>query len=115
VDKSQQRRQTQAFAQAQAAANQRALQLPDVVAMANSGVSEGIIIGQIRSTGTIYNLSGNDIVYLRNNNVSDAVISEMQSTAYRPQRVYSSAPPVVVVDTPPPAVGVGVVYRSRGW
>jgi osmotically inducible lipoprotein OsmB len=115
VDKSQQRRAGQAYAQAQAAANQRALQLPDVVAMVNSGVSEGVVIGQIRSTGTVYNLSANDILYLRSNNVSDGIISEMQATAYRPQRVYTTAPPVVLYDPPPPPVGVGVVVTNRRW
>jgi uncharacterized protein YcfJ len=115
VDKSQQRKATQAYAQAQAAANQRALQLPDVVAMANSGVSDGLIIGQIRSTGTVYNLSANDILYLRGNHVSESVIAEMQATGYRPQRVYTTAPPVVVYDPPPPPVGVGVVVTNRRW
>jgi len=112
IDERKARQNSQAVAQAQAAANQRALQLPEVVNLTASGASDPIIINQIRSTGTVYNLSANDILYLRSNRVSDVVISEMQATAYRPQRVYTSAPPVVVYDPPPP-VGVGVVYRSR--
>jgi hypothetical protein len=114
VDERQAQKRAQAAAQAQAVANQRALQLPDIVNLTASGTNEQIIINQIRSTGTVYNLSANDIMYLRTNRVSDGVIAEMQATAYRPQRVYMSAPPppVVVYDTPP-AVGVGVVYRSR--
>jgi uncharacterized protein YcfJ len=116
VDEKQAQRRQQAAVQAQAVANQRALQLPDVVNMVRAGNSDAIVIGQIRSTGTVYNLSPYDINYLHQNGVSDLVIAEMQATATRlPQRVYTTAPPVVVVDQPPPAVGVGVVYRTRGW
>jgi hypothetical protein len=113
VDERQARRHEQVAVQAQAAANQRALQLPDIVNLTASGASDQIIINQIRSTGTVYNLSANDIMYLRSSRVSDPVIAEMQSTAYRPQRVYTTSPPPVVVYDPPPAVGVGVVYHSR--
>jgi hypothetical protein len=114
VDQKQAQNRAQAAAQAQAVANQRALQLPDIVNMAATGTSDAIIINQIRSTGTVYNLSANDILYLRQNHISDVVISEMQATAYRTQRVYAPAPPpVVIVDQPPPPVGVGVVFHSR--
>jgi uncharacterized protein YcfJ len=113
VDERQSQKRAQAAAQAQAVANQRALQLPEIVNLTASGTSEAIIINQIRTTGTVYNLSVNDINYLRSNHVGDSVIAEMQATAYRPQRVYTTAPPPVVVYDTPPAVGVGVVYHSR--
>jgi Glycine zipper len=104
------RKEQAAVAQAQA---QRAPRLEDIAYMAQSHISDGVIINQIRTTGAVYNLTATDIGWLKSQGVSDEVVSEMQATAVRyPRRVY-------VVDPPPPpvAVGVGVGFtsRSRGW
>ena len=101
VDKSE--RQTQA---AVAAANARALQLPDVAQMSQQHISDDVIIGQIRSTGTTYCLQPADIYWLKQNGVSDVVVREMQATACRyPRRVYVEPPP-----PPPVSVGLGYTY-----
>jgi hypothetical protein len=98
--------------QAQIAA-QGQIGMTDVVQMTQSHVSDDIIINQIRTTGTVFRLSGNDITWLKQNGVSDAVVYEMQATATRyPRRVYTAAPvyePVYVYDPPPVSVGVGFV------
>jgi hypothetical protein len=96
------------------------LGLTDVVQMSHQHISDEIIIVQIRTTGSIYHLSPQDIVWLKQNGVSDPVICEMQATATRaPRRVYTAAPvypatvyqPVYVVPgPPPPRVGFGVGY-----
>src|SRR5262245_12717133 len=85
-----------------------ALGLTDIVQMAYQHIDDGIIISQIRTTGSVYHLSAQDIVWLKQNGVSDPVIQEMQATAYRtPRRVYTATPVYVVPEPPPPAVRVG--------
>jgi osmotically inducible lipoprotein OsmB len=97
-----------------AAQAQSQLGLNDVVQMAQSHVSDEIIINQIRTRGTVFHLSAQDTIWLKQNGVSDRVLAEMQATAtrYVPGRVYSAAP-VYVVD-PPPVVGVGIGYTHYG-
>lgn len=128
--------------QAEANANQAAaasqMQLGDVVQMANSQppVGDEVIINQIRSTGSAFQLSTADITYLKQNNVSDRVINEMICArprvgivGPRPKTVVirEPVPPVVVYERPwgcwhprpvyvvppppPPAVAVGFQFR----
>src|SRR5262245_33317604 len=66
ADKSEERVQAAA-----AAAQARALQLTDVATMAQQHISDDLIIGQIHSTGTVYNLQPADINWLKQNGVSD--------------------------------------------
>ena len=59
----------------------RALGLQDVVTLTQSGTSDDIIINQIRTSGTVYHLRGDEIVWLKQNGVHDPVIEAMQATA----------------------------------
>ena len=94
------------------------LSLQEIAQMAQQGISDPVIIGQIRSTRSVYNLNPNDIAWLKSQNVSDGVVMEMQATASRVvpagSRVYARpyyGPDVVYVDPyPPPPVGVGFSY-----
>ncbi|HLW68910.1 MAG TPA: YMGG-like glycine zipper-containing protein [Gemmataceae bacterium] len=96
-----------------AARTARALSPEEIVKMSKEGVSDNLIINQIRTSGTRYNLNADWIVWLQQNGVSQAVITEMQNTAaYRRPRYYYDEPVVVVGPPPPPAVGVAVV---GGW
>lgn len=100
------------------AAQARALALTDVVSMTQQHVSDAVIVTQIRSTGTVFHLSGAEVTWLKQNGVSDPVLMEMQATAVRyPRRVYTAAPvyaePVYVVEPPPPPVAFGVGVRIR--
>jgi hypothetical protein len=96
------------------------LGMVDIVQMAQSHVSDDLIISDIRSTGSVFHLSAQDTIWLKQNGVSDRVVQEMMATAYRyPRRVYTAAPayaqPVYVVEQPPPvSVGVGFGYASCG-
>ena len=81
---------------------------------------DDIIINKVRTSPTVYNLTADQITWLRQYRVSDGVIREMQQTAMRvPQRVYVEGPVyqpggVVVVEEPPPvAVGIGFGYHRR--
>jgi outer membrane lipoprotein SlyB len=94
--------------------------LEDVVKLTQAGTGDAIIIDQVRSSGTVFHLTGDQILYLKQYGVHDPVIQELQMTAYR-----TPAPPVVVVreprpqrvivveeGPPPPVVGVGLEFRG---
>lgn len=87
----------------------RQMSLADIVQMAQQGQSDVVIIGQINTTGSIYQLTSDDVNYLHQQRVSDAVINHMQSRRY----VVVQPRPVVVYERPyyppPPSYGVGVV------
>jgi hypothetical protein len=113
VDKSEEN----AAAAAAANAARGSLGITDIASMTQAHVSDDVIISQIRSSGQVFRLSSNDIVWLKQSGVSDAVIQELQATAYR-RHVYTAAPvyaePVYVVEPPPPvAVGIGFGYGRR--
>jgi hypothetical protein len=94
----------------------RAPSLEDVVKMTQNAVPPNQIIDQIRSSNVVYRLNSDQVIWLNQQGVNQAVISEMQATAYRaPGRVYYTAAPVIVeqpVYAPPPvAVGLGFGFR----
>jgi outer membrane lipoprotein SlyB len=96
--------------EARAAAIAQAQQRPpltvmDVVKMAQQHISDDIIINDIRQTGSVYNLTADDIIWLKGQGVSDVVVNEM--LARRPGVVYVPARPVYVAEPAPVAVGVG--------
>ena len=79
-----------------------------------------VIIGQIRTSNSVYYPRTEDVLYLQNNGVREPVIREVQATAYRarPARYVYTPAPVYVVEPapPPPAVGFGVTYvGGRRW
>jgi hypothetical protein len=105
MDQDQKKAEANAAA-AQAAASARALSLPDIVQLSATGTSDTIIINQIRSSRAVYNLTGQDIVYLKNNGVREPVIYELQATAGRPVRQVYAPQPVAVIEQPAPVVYV---------
>jgi len=114
IEQSEHRAVAQATAVQQQQQAARQLGLTDIVQMVQGRVSDPVIISQIRTTGSLYNLSATDIQWLKDSGVSDAVIVEMQQTATRPRQVVYGRPrPVYVVEepvyvAPAPVVGVGV-------
>lgn len=81
VDRQEKRDQqyVQAAATAQAQAQQQRLGMADVIHMAQQGHDDQVIINQIRTTGSSFQLAASDLDYLKNNGVSDRVIAEMQA------------------------------------
>ena len=104
--------------EAAAAQARQQIGLTDIVQMTQQHVSDPVIISQIRSSHSVYQLSAQDTIWLKQNGVSDGVITEMMATAHYPRRVYSATPvyaePVYVVEPPPPPVGIGVGVGFRG-
>ena len=56
------------------------LSVADVKALAGAGISDNVIISQIRNSHTVYHLSAADIIDLRNAGVSNPVIDFMINT-----------------------------------
>ena len=113
VDANKEKKAQQA-AEAQVAA--RAPSLEDVVRLTQGNVPDGQIIDQIRTSGGIYHLTSDQLIYLNQNGVHQVVIQELQATAYRtPRRIYveQPPPPVVFVEPAPrpPVVGAAVIIR----
>jgi hypothetical protein len=93
------------------------LTLEQVADMTRNHVTDGVIIEQIRLSRTAFYLTPEQIGWLHQQGVSDAVIYEMQMTTAPGRRVYAGPPPgaVVVVEQPPPPpppVGFGVVIHG---
>ena len=56
------------------------LSVADVKALAKAGISEDVIINQIKNSRTVYHLSAADIIDLRDSGVSDKVVNYMINT-----------------------------------
>jgi hypothetical protein len=91
----------------------RQMSVDNVVEMAQSRVSDDIIINQINTTGSVFQLSSQDVIYLRQQGVSERVIGSMQA-ARGPVliggRYVRPAGHVVIVDPPPPPPHVHVGF-----
>ncbi len=104
-----------------------AVTVPDVVAMTQARVDEGVIIDRIHTHGIAAPLQTNDVIYLHQQGVSGNVIAAMQSQPVAAQMVppgqyYYPPQGAVYVDGayyyerpryyyPPPAVGIGIGFR----
>jgi outer membrane lipoprotein SlyB len=90
------------------------LAVADVKALARSGISDDVIISQIRNSRTVYHLSAADIIDLRDAGVSNRVIDFMINTP----GIYGATPApqanTVFVDQPPPPVPVETVVVAPG-
>jgi hypothetical protein len=119
-----------AAAQARAyAAAHPPVTVDDVIRLTQDRTPESVIINQIRTTNSVYQLTNEDVERLNANGVSQNVIIEMQNrrgdcpprgpryvAVPPPGPVYvvgPPPPPVYVVGPPPPPVGVGVIFHSR--
>ncbi len=94
------------------------LGITDVKAMAQAGVSDEVIISQIRATHSTYRLSSADIIDLNNARVSQKVIDFMVNTGGTPttQTVYvEQAPPPLQVETVYVSPGPGYVWVAGEW
>ena len=95
------------------AASHPPLTLTDIVQLSNNGTSEAVIMQQMATTNSVYNLTAADIQYLQGANVSQRVILEMQRRTPGNVVVVQPRPVYVVPAYPPPppvAVGVGVRF-----
>lgn len=99
----------QAHSNAQAAQAARQMSINEVVQLSQQRMPDQMIVNQMNTTGSSFDLRSDDLIYLRQQGVSDHVITQMQVRRGGPVVVHP-APRVVVVEQPPPphvAVGVG--------
>lgn len=112
----QERREVQAVQQWQAR-NQMTVQ--DVVSMTHQHVGDRIIIQQMATTYSNFEIRPEDITYLKQQGVSDAVIMAMQERRSPPPGPYRVRPAggVMVYEPlppPPPPIAIGVGFSSGG-
>ena len=86
------------------------LSLADVKALAKAGISEDVIVNQIKSSRTIFRLSAADIIDLRDCGVSDKVVNYLINT---PTTVSEGQPAAAVEQAPPPAPMETIVVAPR--
>ena len=88
------------------------LGLADIKALAKAGVSDDVIISQIKNSHTVFRLSAADIIDLHDGGVSDAVVNYMINT----QSSADAAPATttVVQTAPPPPPDETVVVAAPG-
>jgi hypothetical protein len=76
--------------------------LVDLVSLITSGMSEGIIIEQVRQSEQAYNLSVNDLLYLKQNGASETTIAALMATNTgapgKSAAVHATAPSELVFD-----------------
>lgn len=74
--------------------------LVDIVRLAKSGLSEDLIVNTIKASNETYDLSANDLVYLKENGVNDVIIEALMATKSRavtPTAVVAPAAAAVAV------------------
>jgi len=80
----------------------------DIKMLAKGGISDEVILSQIRNSHAVYHLSAADILALKNSGVSQKVIDFMINTAETssspPPSPPTSAPPTAATPVPPPSV-----------
>jgi len=96
------------------------LTVPDVKALVNAGISDDLIISQIRNSRTVYRLSTADIIDLKNSGASDRVIDYMINTptqipAAEVAGVAGRVPPAPLPETIVVAPGPDYVWVGGTW
>jgi len=90
------------------------LSVADVRALGRAGISDDVIISQIRNSHTVYHLSAADIIDLRDAGVSNAVIDYMINTPGTAGSAPVSQTSVVYVTNPPPPPPAETLIVSPG-
>ena len=95
------------------------LAVADIKAMVSAQVGDDVIISQIQSTHSIYQLSAADIIDLKNGGVSEKLIQFMINTPNTvtpaPQTVVADGPPAPQVEPVVVAPGPGFVWIPGAW
>jgi outer membrane lipoprotein SlyB len=96
------------------------LSTADIKALARAGVSDDVIISQIRNSHTIFHLSTSDIIDLHNSGVSERVVDFMINTPSSSGNTSGVAPvqqttTYVTVAPPPPPMETMIVAPGPGY
>ncbi len=96
------------------------LTVVDVKALVKAGISDDLVISQIRNSRTVYHLTTADIIDLKNSGVSEKVIDFMINTPTQVQSaqvagVVGAAPPPPLVEQVVVAPGPDYVWVGGTW
>jgi uncharacterized protein YcfJ len=99
------------------------LGMTDIKALAKAGVSDDVIISQIKTSHTVFRLSAADIIDLHGAGVSDAVVNYMINTQSTADAAPATTTTVVQTAPPPPpdetvtvvAPGPGYMWVDGEW
>ena len=86
----------------------------DVLKLSRAQISEDIILNYVQNSGTIYNLAPKDIVYLRDQGVSDKVLNAMLNQRKRVELAAQTTQPVPSGGVAPTAGQVAPDVTSQG-
>lgn len=84
----------------------------DVLKLSRAQVSDDVVLSYIRNAGTIYNLSPQDIVYLRNQGVPDRIVNAMLDQRKRVTEVAAQPAPTQPSPAIPNAPTVPDAYQA---
>jgi len=92
------------------------LSLADVKALAKAGISEDVMINQIKNSHTVFHLSAADIIDLRDAGVSDKVVNYMINTPATVGATAETTPGTTtyIAQAPPPAPASTVTVVAPG-
>ena len=98
------------------------LSLADVKALSRAGISDDVIISQIKNSRTVFHFSAADIIDLRDAGVTDKVVNYMINTpstapesASTATQVIQFAPPRAPVETVVVSPGYGYTWVGGEW
>jgi hypothetical protein len=83
----------------------------DVLKLSRAKVNEDVVLSFVHNSGTIYNLSPTDIVYLKEHGVSDRVLNEMLTQRQRAATTIAGPSPLAAPEpeaAPPPDASAAV-------
>lgn len=81
----------------------------DVLKLSRAQISEEVILNYVRSSGTIYNITPKDIVYMRDQGVSEKVINVMLDQRKRVELAAQNAAPATSIPIVPTVANAPVV------
>ena len=98
------------------------LSIADIKALAHAGISDDVIVSQIKNSRAVFRLSAADIIDLRDSGVTDKVVNYMINTPSTvPESVSTQttaiqyAPPAPPVETVIVSPGSGYVWVDGEW
>lgn len=97
------------------------LSIADVKSLAKAGISEDVIISQIKTSRTVFRLSAADIIDLRDSGVPNRVIDCMINTASNASTATTTTEVIQYAPPPPPqqtvvvSPGPGYVWIDGEW
>jgi hypothetical protein len=91
------------------------VRLVDTVRLIASGMSGANIAEQVRQSGESYNLSVNDLLYLKQNNAPESTIAALMATHAVTPAAVAATPIAAPVAAPPETVFDNLVLVKRGF